>query len=275
MVDRVAPLLQLCLRAGDAICRHYHALVRPRPPGRPVATHPGGCRILRAVAGRAAGVGWLDSRVVGGVPPADLLGRRSWRRYWLVDPLDGTKEFLAATGEFTINIALIEDHRPVLGYYTCRLERSACVGIPGVSAHRYQQGRAGRGHDLTWRFVRLFAAGREPHGAGQPSPPEWPAGGLPSPGCVVTGGQLPGWTAVVPSSSASWPGEGDFYPRFRPAAGGTPRQDRCSEAAGGACWGWTACRCGTIAGILLSPHFLAVADPGHLLWRELLAELPF
>jgi 3'(2'), 5'-bisphosphate nucleotidase len=36
-------------------------------------------------------------------------------RYWLVDPLDGTREFVKRNGEFTVNIALIEDHRPVLG----------------------------------------------------------------------------------------------------------------------------------------------------------------
>lgn len=41
--------------------------------------------------------------------------RRHWTRYWLVDPLDGTKEFLRKTGEFTINIALIEECFPVLG----------------------------------------------------------------------------------------------------------------------------------------------------------------
>lgn len=41
--------------------------------------------------------------------------RRQWRRYWLVDPLDGTKEFIAKNGEFTVNIALIEDHRPTVG----------------------------------------------------------------------------------------------------------------------------------------------------------------
>lgn len=41
--------------------------------------------------------------------------RRGWRRYWLIDPLDGTKEFLSRNGEFTVNIALIEDGRPVLG----------------------------------------------------------------------------------------------------------------------------------------------------------------
>jgi 3'(2'), 5'-bisphosphate nucleotidase len=41
--------------------------------------------------------------------------RKSWRYFWMIDPLDGTKEFLQRTGEFTINIALIEDDRPVLG----------------------------------------------------------------------------------------------------------------------------------------------------------------
>ncbi len=41
--------------------------------------------------------------------------RRSWRRFWLVDPLDGTKEFIKRRAEFTVNVALIEDGDPVLG----------------------------------------------------------------------------------------------------------------------------------------------------------------
>ena len=41
--------------------------------------------------------------------------RKSWRHFWMIDPLDGTKEFLRRTGEFTVNIALIEDDRPILG----------------------------------------------------------------------------------------------------------------------------------------------------------------
>jgi 3'(2'), 5'-bisphosphate nucleotidase len=41
--------------------------------------------------------------------------RRSWSRFWLVDPLDGTKEFVKRNGEFTVNIALIEAGSPVLG----------------------------------------------------------------------------------------------------------------------------------------------------------------
>jgi len=41
--------------------------------------------------------------------------RQHWQRYWLVDPLDGTKEFIKRNGEFTVNIALIEEGKPVLG----------------------------------------------------------------------------------------------------------------------------------------------------------------
>jgi len=41
--------------------------------------------------------------------------RRGWRRYWLVDPLDGTREFVKKNGEFTVNIALIEDGAPTFG----------------------------------------------------------------------------------------------------------------------------------------------------------------
>ena len=41
--------------------------------------------------------------------------RRGWGRHWLVDPLDGTREFVKKNGEFTVNIALVEDGRPVLG----------------------------------------------------------------------------------------------------------------------------------------------------------------
>ena len=55
--------------------------------------------------------------------------RMSWNRYWILDPLDGTKEFVKKNGEFTVNIALVDGHRPVLGvvyvpvtgvvYYAC------------------------------------------------------------------------------------------------------------------------------------------------------------
>jgi 3'(2'), 5'-bisphosphate nucleotidase len=48
-------------------------------------------------------------------PQPPYAERRRWRRYWLVDPLDGTKEFVKRNGEFTVNVALIRRRRPVLG----------------------------------------------------------------------------------------------------------------------------------------------------------------
>ena len=41
--------------------------------------------------------------------------RKKWSKYWLVDPLDGTKEFIKESGEYTVNIALIENNEPILG----------------------------------------------------------------------------------------------------------------------------------------------------------------
>ncbi len=47
--------------------------------------------------------------------PADLAGRAGWTRFWVVDPLDGTKEFVAGRPEFTVNVALVDGSFPVLG----------------------------------------------------------------------------------------------------------------------------------------------------------------
>jgi len=41
--------------------------------------------------------------------------RKNWNKFWLVDPLDGTKDFLVKNNQFTVNIALIENHKPILG----------------------------------------------------------------------------------------------------------------------------------------------------------------
>src|SRR5512133_1138898 len=41
--------------------------------------------------------------------------RKNWDSFWLVDPLDGTKEFIKRNGEFTVNIALIENSKPIAG----------------------------------------------------------------------------------------------------------------------------------------------------------------
>lgn len=54
--------------------------------------------------------------------------RRGWSRYWLVDPLDGTKEFIARNGEFTINLALVEGHEATLGVVAVPAQERLYVG---------------------------------------------------------------------------------------------------------------------------------------------------
>jgi len=62
--------------------------------------------------------------------------RKSWQRFWLVDPLDGTKEFVKRNGEFTVNIALVEDGVPVLGVVFAPVLERMYGGGPGVGAWR-------------------------------------------------------------------------------------------------------------------------------------------
>jgi 3'(2'), 5'-bisphosphate nucleotidase len=62
--------------------------------------------------------------------------RRQWQRYWLVDPLDGTKEFIKRNGEFTVNIALIENGIPVLGVVYAPVLDWLYVGARGVGASK-------------------------------------------------------------------------------------------------------------------------------------------
>ncbi|UPG93650.1 3'(2'),5'-bisphosphate nucleotidase CysQ [Luteibacter aegosomatissinici] len=64
--------------------------------------------------------------------------RRTWRRYWLVDPLDGTREFIKRNGEFTVNIALIEDHRSVLGVVLAPVTGDLYAAAHGQGAWRQQ-----------------------------------------------------------------------------------------------------------------------------------------
>ncbi|HKE95654.1 MAG TPA: 3'(2'),5'-bisphosphate nucleotidase CysQ [Povalibacter sp.] len=54
--------------------------------------------------------------------------RRQWSHYWLVDPLDGTKEFVSRNGEFTVNIALIDKHAPVLGVVHVPVKSTTYMG---------------------------------------------------------------------------------------------------------------------------------------------------
>lgn len=55
--------------------------------------------------------------------------RQGWQRFWLVDPLDGTKEFIKRNGEFTVNVALIDDDSPTLGVVYAPARRKLYVGV--------------------------------------------------------------------------------------------------------------------------------------------------
>jgi 3'(2'), 5'-bisphosphate nucleotidase len=71
--------------------------------------------------------------------------RKKWRRFWLIDPIDGTKDFTQRTGEFTVNIAMIEDGEPVMGVVTAPALKEAFWGIKGEGAHmRDRTGRVRR-----------------------------------------------------------------------------------------------------------------------------------
>lgn len=62
------------------------------------------------------------------------------RRFWLVDPLDGTKEFIGRNGEFTVNIALVEDGEPVLGTVFAPAIERLFLGASGVGAFVEEDG---------------------------------------------------------------------------------------------------------------------------------------
>jgi len=68
--------------------------------------------------------------------------RSGWREYWLVDPLDGTKEFVNRRDEFTVNIALVRDHEPVLGVVHVPVSGMTYSGVTGAGATRRSAGGA-------------------------------------------------------------------------------------------------------------------------------------
>jgi len=62
--------------------------------------------------------------------------RKNWNAFWLVDPLDGTKEFVKKNGEFTVNIALIKDGVPVLGVVYAPILNQLYLGGEGIGAFK-------------------------------------------------------------------------------------------------------------------------------------------
>lgn len=272
--DLVSPLLDQCREAGEAICAHYDAATAAEFDAKSddspltqadLASHD----ILQAGLARLeTGVPFLSEEST----QAEIAQRRQWTRYWLVDPLDGTKEFLARTGEFTINIALIESHRPVLGVIYLPLEGVAYVGIPGVLARRYR-GPVGSDAAVTELATRPLQEGqalevlasRRHRGDRLQSCLDW---------------LERHWGSILRSNMGSAlkfsrmsEGRGDFYPRFsRCCEWDTAAGQALVEAAGGSVVGLDGeplrYNC---SDSLFSPAFYAVADRSHSLWRQLLA----
>ncbi|MDR5858468.1 3'(2'),5'-bisphosphate nucleotidase CysQ [Halomonas eurihalina] len=70
--------------------------------------------------------------------------RRDWARYWLIDPLDGTKEFIKKNGEFTLNVALVENGDPVFGIVHAPVLDTTWYGQVGQGAWKVEQGASSR-----------------------------------------------------------------------------------------------------------------------------------
>jgi 3'(2'), 5'-bisphosphate nucleotidase len=94
--------------------------------------------------------------------------RRTWRRYWLVDPLDGTREFVKRNGEFTVNIALVEDHRSVLGVVLAPVTGDLYAAAAGEGAWRQRTPDAMRERLSTRRADGLLmVTGSRSYGTGR------------------------------------------------------------------------------------------------------------
>lgn len=93
--------------------------------------------IVQALAGLTP-----DIPVLSEESGPEVMGlRHGWSRYWLVDPLDGTKEFVSRNGEFTVNIALIEDGKPLWGLVYAPVLDRLWYGGKGMGAWRAADGK--------------------------------------------------------------------------------------------------------------------------------------
>lgn len=70
----------------------------------------------------------------------EITNRKSWQCFWLVDPLDGTKEFIHRTDEFTVNIALIQHNQPVLGVVVAPALETSYYAMNNFGAYKKTAG---------------------------------------------------------------------------------------------------------------------------------------
>jgi len=129
------PLARLAVEAGRLIMQHYEVptATREKADKSPVtdADEAAEHLILQGHARLAPGIPVIseEAAAAGFIPDVDTT-------FFLVDPLDGTKEFIARNGEFTVNIALIEDGVPVFGVIQAPVTGALWHGVPGQGAFR-------------------------------------------------------------------------------------------------------------------------------------------
>ncbi|EJL04179.1 MULTISPECIES: 3'(2'),5'-bisphosphate nucleotidase CysQ [Pseudomonas] len=138
----IAPVIELALQAGDAILPFWRANVQVnhKADESPVtaadmAAHDVIVAGLTALAPDIPILSEEDANIAQSV-------RAGWHRWWLVDPLDGTKEFISGSEEFTVNIALVEQGRVVFGVVSMPTNGRYYVGGAGLGAWRGDQGGA-------------------------------------------------------------------------------------------------------------------------------------
>ncbi|HET6604051.1 MAG TPA: 3'(2'),5'-bisphosphate nucleotidase CysQ [Xanthomonadaceae bacterium] len=188
--------------------------------------------------------------------------RRHWRRYWLVDPLDGTREFVKRNGEFTVNIALIEDGEPTM----------AVIYAPAIHYLAHADREAGA-------FVRddgrdIAVSSRRP----APTPPRVAASRSHRDARTQAVLERIGPCELLGLGSSLKfcriaEGRADLYPRFGPTSEWDTAAGQCIvEAAGGRvlCTDGTPLRYNATSS-LLNPDFLALGDP-DLPWRDWIAQ---
>jgi 3'(2'), 5'-bisphosphate nucleotidase len=132
--DLIEPVVAIARQAGDAILEVYATDfdVQAKEDDSPLtladmASH----RVIDAgLRALTPDIPLISEE--SGLPEFDE--RSQWTRYWLIDPLDGTKEFVKRNGEFTVNIALIENHRSVLGVVHVPVTNKTYTGCEGAGS---------------------------------------------------------------------------------------------------------------------------------------------
>lgn len=181
--------------------------------------------------------------------------RRSWRELWVVDPLDGTREFVKRNGEFTVNIALVVEHEPVLGLVAAPALGLLYWGASGLGAFSRNGSTAQSAIHVSAPQTPLRVVGSRSHAS-------------PDTAAYLTRLKSHVMTGIGSSLKFCLVAEGkaDLYPRFGPTSEwDTAAGQALLEAAGGHVTRLDGhrlrynCRESVING-----DFLAFSDPGVL-----------